>query len=233
MAPRIHMLTFLEGARAAVGAAVVIDVFRAFSLVPWALMRGARCVVPVRTEAEALDFRRRFPDVLLAGEREGKPLAGFDFGNSPTAIRGADLSGRVLIHRTSAGTQGLLAAIEAGAKPVLAGSFLTAGATVRYMNSLGVRDICLIAMGWNARDEALEDTLCADYLRARLSGEKPDFRAMRSRILDDPTGRRFFDPALPWFPEEDFDACIDLDLLDAAIIAVRDENYGIRLEAAQ
>jgi 2-phosphosulfolactate phosphatase len=139
----------------------------------------------------------------------------------------------VLIHRTSAGTQGLLAAIEAGAKPVLAGSFLTAGATVRYMNSLGVRDICLIAMGWNARDEALEDTLCADYLRARLSGEKPDFRAMRSRILDDPTGRRFFDPALPWFPEEDFDACIDLDLLDAAIIAVRDENYGIRLEAAQ
>ena len=71
----------------------MIDVFRAFSLVPWALERGASKVVPVRTEAEALALRERHPDILIAGERDGKPLPGFDFGNSPAAIRDADLSG--------------------------------------------------------------------------------------------------------------------------------------------
>ena len=232
MAARIRRLSFLPGAQAATGATVIIDVFRAFSLVPWALHRGARCVVPVRTEEEALSWRHRDCGVLLAGERDGKPLPQFDFGNSPSQIRSADLAGRVLVHRTSAGTQGLLAALDAGAAPVIAGSFLTAGATVRYLLSTGAREISLVAMGWNARDEALEDVLCAEYLEARLRGETPDFSAMRSLIRKDATGMRFFDSALPWFPEADFDACIELDRFDSAIVAIPDETFGIRLEAA-
>ncbi|MGD8424107.1 MAG: 2-phosphosulfolactate phosphatase [Gammaproteobacteria bacterium] len=232
MVPRIRMLSFLEGAEAATGACVVIDVFRAFSLVPWALMGGARMVVPVRTEAEALAWKRRDPTVLLAGERDGKPLPGFDFGNSPSEIRRADLAGRVLIHRTSAGTQGLLAALEAGAFPVLAGSFLTAGATIRYLKSLELSELSIVAMGWNARDEALEDVLCAEFLKARLLGEHPDFGALRSEIREHPTGQRFFDPRLPWFPEEDFEHCMELDRYDSAIVATVDDAYGIRLQAA-
>lgn len=230
MALRVRMLSYLQGAMVATGPTVIIDVFRAFSLVPWAIARGASRVVPVRTEKEARAWRERDPTVLLAGERDGKPLPGFDFGNSPSAVRSADLAGRVLIHRTSAGTQGLLAALEAGASPVLAGSFLTAGATIRYLQSIQAQEISLVAMGWNARDEALEDVLCADYLRAGLQGERQDFGPIRSRILEDPTGRRFFDPQMPWFPEEDFDACIDLDRFDTAIVAVSDETWGIRLE---
>lgn len=230
MALRVRMLSYLQGAMVATGPTVIIDVFRAFSLVPWAIARGASRVVPVRTEEEARAWRERDPKVLLAGERDGKPLPGFDFGNSPSAVRSADLAGRVLVHRTSAGTQGLLAALEAGASPVMAGSFLTAGATIRYLQSMQATEISLVAMGWNACDEALEDVLCADYLRAGLRGEWQDFGQIRSRILEDPTGRRFFDPGMPWFPGEDFDACIDLDRFDTAIVAVPDETWGIRLE---
>ena len=118
--------------------------------------------------------------------------------------------------------------IQRGMRP---GSFLTAGATVRYLLSTGAREISLVAMGWNARDEALEDVLCAEYLEARLRGENPDFSAMRSLIRKDATGMRFFDSALPWFPEADFDACIELDRFDSAIVAIPDETFGIRLEA--
>lgn len=232
MPPVIHRLSFLDGARSATGAAVVIDVFRAFSLVPLALLQGARRVVPVRTEEEARAWRDRSPDILIAGERDGKPLPGFDFGNSPSAILEADLSGRVLVHRTSAGTQGLLAAIEAGAAPVLAASFLNAAATARHLQKIGASEISLVAMGWNASEEALEDTLCADYLRALLLGREPDFRRIRQMIREDPTGRRFFDPDLPWFPEPDFAACMDLDRFDMAIVAVPDSVYGVRLERA-
>lgn len=230
MKQNIRMLSFLEGARAATGAAVVIDVFRAFSLVPWAMMSGAATIVPVRTAAEALAWRERNPEVLLAGERDGKPLPGFDYGNSPSAIRDTNLEGRILIHRTSAGTQGLLAAFEAGASPVIAGSFLNASATVRYLRASGSDSISLVAMGWNGEEAALEDTLCADYLRALLRGEAADFQAMRRQIREDASGRRFFDPALPWFPEADFDACIAVDRFDSAITAVRDDVWGVRLQ---
>lgn len=231
MKPQVQILQFLDGAAKATGATVVIDVFRAFSLVPWALMRGALRVVPVRTEQEALRWRERDSRVVLAGERDGKRLPDFEYGNSPSALRDADLSGRVLVHRTSAGTQGLLAAVDAGASPVLAGSFLNAAAIVRHLQWLGADQISLVALGWNASEPALEDLLCAEYLRATLFGKAPDFSVLRERIRNDPSGQRFFDPELPWFPAADFDACMDLDRFDMAVVAAEDETFGMRLEA--
>lgn len=226
------MLSLLAGARAAIGATVIIDVFRGFSLAPWALARGAEAVVPVRTEDEALALRDRHPGSLIAGGRDGRPVSGFDFSNSPAAIRRTSLTGRILIHRTGAGTQGLIAAVKVGAHPVLAGSFLNAAATAKWLLDYGARDISLVAMGWNGREEALEDSLCAVYMRELLLGRSPDFAPVKERIREDATGRRFFDPALPWFPEADFDACMDIDRFDSAIVAVPDTVYGFRLQYA-
>ena len=94
MSVEIRVLEGLDGARAARGTAVIIDVFRAFSLVPWALARGAPFVVPVMTAERAFAIRAEQPGCLIAGERDGRQIDGFDFGNSPTAIREADLVGR-------------------------------------------------------------------------------------------------------------------------------------------
>jgi 2-phosphosulfolactate phosphatase len=226
---RTEILEGLDGARAARGVAVIIDVFRAFSLVPWALARGAEYIVPVGTPEEALALREQIPGCRLAGERDGRPLPGFDYGNSPDEISRADLAGRVLVHRTSAGVQGLLAARAADS--VLAASFLTAGATVEWVRRRDAELVSLVAMGWNGREPALEDQACAEYLAAALAGAAPDFEPLRAAIRDDPTGRRFFDPKLPWFPEADFDACIALDRFDFAVAARPDDRYGLRLEA--
>jgi 2-phosphosulfolactate phosphatase len=208
---------------------VIIDVFRAFSLAPWALARGAPYIVPVGTPEEALALRPRIPGCRLAGERDGRPLPGFDYGNSPDEISRADLAGRVLVHRTSAGVQGLLAA--RGADTVLAASFLTAGATVKWIRQRDPATVSLVAMGWNGCEPALEDRACAEYLAAALAGKAIDFGPLRAAIRDDPTGRRFFDPKLPWFPEADFEACIALDRFDFAVVARPDDRYGRRLEA--
>jgi 2-phosphosulfolactate phosphatase len=230
VSPTVRILEGLEGARAATGAAVIIDVFRAFSLAPWALARGAPYIVPVGTAEDALALRERLPGCVLAGERDGRPLAGFDYGNSPDAISRVDFAGRVLVHRTSAGVQGLLAARDA--EVVVAASFLTAGATVAWLRQQSVDEITLVAMGWNGIEPALEDQACAEYLAGALARVPPDFPAMRAAIRADATGQRFFDPELPWFPEADFDACVDLDRFDFAVVARPDARFGLRLEAA-
>lgn len=229
--PEVSIVQGIAGARAARGAVVVIDVCRAFSVVPWALGRGARCVVPVATPAEALALRPLLPGCVLAGEVDGRPLAGFDHGNSPVEIAGAELDGRVLVHRTSAGVQGLLAVTRA--EVILAASFLTAGATAAWLRRRAPARITLVAMGWNGVEPALEDTACADYLAAALAGAPPPFAPIREAIRRDPTGQRFFDPALPWFSAADFDACMALDRFDFAVRAERDPRFGLRLVAAR
>mmetsp|Transcript_48806 Transcript_48806/g.147060 ORF Transcript_48806/g.147060 Transcript_48806/m.147060 type:complete len:259 (-) Transcript_48806:698-1474(-) len=253
----IHMRPFLSGAQQVVPSApaIVIDVFRAFSLVPYALSGGAvgkpaRTVVPVRTEAEALAWRERAGEhaTVLAGEAGGKRLPGFDLGNSPASIaEGGDSvgvfggdgeGGKIMVHRTSAGTQGLLAAVEAGAHPVLTGSFVNAGATARYLRDVVQPDeISIVAMGYEGTELALEDTLCAEYLKSLLlakEGEElsgPTFNQIREEIRRDATGLRFFDPELPQYPEPDFDACITLDIFDFAVKVDRDETFGICLKS--
>src|SRR5690606_34278459 len=90
---RIEVLDFVAGARAARGVAVIIDVFRAFSVACYAAAGGAARIIPVADAGEALALRRAHPDWLAAGERHARRLPGFDFGNSPTEITQADLRG--------------------------------------------------------------------------------------------------------------------------------------------
>ncbi len=204
-APRVQITHLLEGAQRAVGLAVIIDVFRAFTLAPCAFARGARSILPVATQEEALAMRRADPTLLLAGERNGRPLPGFDFSNSPAAILRADLTGRTLVLRTSAGVQGLLAAERAD--EVITGSFVNAAAIVEHVRRRRPEQVSLVCMGWNAAERTADDEACADYLAAGLGGAFPDFAPIRSRLRADPCGEKFFDPARPWFPAEDFEVC--------------------------
>lgn len=228
MVLRLQTLHLLDGAKRAGGTAVIIDVFRAFTLAPCAFARGASRIYPVATEQEALALKAADPTLLLAGEREGRPLAGFDFSNSPAAILRADLAGRSLVLRTSAGVQGLLAA--KGATEVLTGSFVNADAIVAYLSLRSPPYVSLVAMGWNASERAEEDDACAAYLAAGLRGKTPPFEPIRAALRADPSGAKFFDPAKPWFPEEDFEACMQASVCPFVLRLVRDLGGRPRLE---
>jgi hypothetical protein len=93
---------------------VVFDVLRATSTMVAALDNGAAAIVPVADIAEALDLRRREPDVLLAGERNGLRIQGdltggieFDLGNSPREFTRARVEGRTIVMTTTNGTRAL------------------------------------------------------------------------------------------------------------------------------
>lgn len=206
---QIEVMDFVAGARRARGVAVVIDVFRAFSVACYAYARGAKRVIPVAEIDAALSIKRGHPEYLTIGERGGKKVDGFDFNNSPTEISEADVRGRTIVHTTSAGTQGLTNASQADI--VLTGSLVNAAAICAYIEALKPEHVSIVRMGKEAKERSAEDDLCAELLRGRLSGEGFDASTVRDRLRDAPAAKKFFDPAATWAPEGDFDLCTDVD----------------------
>jgi 2-phosphosulfolactate phosphatase len=206
---QIDVVDFVAGAQQARGVAVVIDVFRAFSVACFAYARGAKRILPVAEVETALELRRAHPEYLAIGERGGKMVEGFDFGNSPTDISRADVRGRTLVQTTSAGTKGLTNASQADV--VLTGALVNASAICAYIESLAPERVTIVRMGLAARERCMEDDLCAELLRARLSGEAFDVTRVRDELRAAPAAQKFFDPQATWAPEGDFDLCTDVD----------------------
>jgi 2-phosphosulfolactate phosphatase len=215
----------LDGARPA-GAVVVIDVLRAFTFEAWAFERGVSRVLAVDDPDRALQVAHSFtPPALAAGERGGQPLEGFDLGNSPTALAGLDVVGRTLVHRTSAGTQGL--ARTAGSELVLAASFVTAGATARFLQRAGVDDITFVVTGDSLGRDGDEDLACAELIAARLLGEDPDPAPYLRRVPDSDAGRLFAPGGPDWAPPEDLALACEVDRFDFALVAEPAEGSGV------
>jgi 2-phosphosulfolactate phosphatase len=149
------------------GITVVIDVIRAFTVAAYAFAGGAERLLLVRTPEQAFALRERVPGALLAGEIGGRLIPGFDLNNSPSAIQSAEVRGKTIIQRTGAGTQGAVGAV--GASLLLVASLVNARATAVYAGRLarqGGEPITLFPSGHGL--EAIEDSLCADYLEALL-----------------------------------------------------------------
>lgn len=224
----IRRLSLLEGAGEASGVAVVIDVFRAFTTAAYAFAGGAERIYPVASVDEAFSIKAANPDWILMGEREGKKLEGFDYGNSPYEISKADLRGKTIIQTTSAGTQGIV--LASGAVEVLPGSFVIADAVANYIKDLDPVEVSLIAMGWGGRVKSVEDEACADYIEAKLLGREPCFEEMQIRIRSNPEGTKFFDPGQPHFVEEDYHYAMDLNRFNFCIKVLRGvQLYMIRV----
>jgi 2-phosphosulfolactate phosphatase len=218
----IQQKYFVAGAREARGVAIVIDVFRACSLVAHALAAGARRIVPVAGIDEAKALKAANPDWILVGERHARKLPGFECGNSPSDLLKFPLAGRTVIHTTHAGTQGLTAAAAApGVQVVLTGALANAGATVRHVLALAPDEVTIIAMGHEARERCVEDDLCAELLEARLRGLPFDLTVVEPRLRAAPAAAKFFDPAADWAPEADFALCATVDAVDFAVQLVR------------
>lgn len=211
----IRRLSLVSGARKAKGLTVIVDVFRAFTCAAYVLANGAERIFPVGGLEEAFRLKEKHPDWILMGERGGKKVEGFDYGNSPHEVGGIDFTGRTVVQTTSAGTRGIVNAEDA--EEILAGSFVVAEATSEYIRKVGPRLVSIVAMGWSGEERSLEDELFADYLEARLRCRRPDFQRMVEQIRDDPHGAKFFDPCQPQFVKEDFDAAMSLDRFDFAI----------------
>ena len=199
-------------------AVVVIDVLRAFTFEAWAFAHGAARMLAVDEPERALHLARTLlPGSLAAGERGGQPLEGFDLGNSPLALAGHDGAGRTIVHRTSAGTQGLARTLGSGL--VLAASFVTAGATARLLRERGVEDVTFVVTGDSLGRDGDEDLACAELIAARAAGDDPDPRPFLARVATSDAGRVFGPGGPEWAPPEDLALACEVDRFDFALLA--------------
>jgi len=134
----------------ATGAVVVVDVLRAFTTAAYAFAAGAHAILLVDSVAEALARKASDPSLLLMGEDHGRRPAGFDFSNSPVEVSRADLSGRTLVQRTSAGTRGVVAARLANR--LWCASLVCASATAAALCQSGLRAPTYVISGRFADD---------------------------------------------------------------------------------
>jgi len=144
---------------------VVIDIFRASSSIVYGLENGAIEIIPVKTLEECLSFGRE--NFLLAAERDGKVMPGFDFGNSPFSYTREMVEGKRIVLTTTNGTHAIDLAKDA--YKVLIGSFFNQKAICDKLIQLG-KDVILLCAGWKNKFN-IEDTLFAGAVVQELRGK--------------------------------------------------------------
>ena len=145
--------------------AVVLDILRATSSITTAFANDCYAVVPVTSVTAAWDYKQEQPQALLAGERQGQCIDGFDLGNSPFEYTRSNVTGQTIVMTTTNGTRALAAA--ASCRNVYIGSFLNAAQLCRQLAEEQT-DIVIVCAGTEGRF-SLEDALCAGLIADRLS----------------------------------------------------------------
>ena len=142
--------------------AVVIDIFRATSSMCYGLANGANAIIPVAEIEECLAYQGK--GYLLAAERNGEVVEGFDFGNSPFSYTSDKVAGKTIVLTTTNGTKAIQQC--SGAKAVVIGSFLNITALSNWLKKQD-HHILLVCAGWKNHFN-LEDTVFAGAVVSRI-----------------------------------------------------------------
>jgi len=156
----VHLLPELVSpGRLTGGVTVVIDVLRASTTIVQALAAGCCAVRPCAGIEEARKLADGMPagKVILAGERGGAKVPGFDRGNSPCEFAPTNCKGCTLVLTTSNGTKALLRASEA--ERVFVAGFVNFSAVCEQLRA-DPRPLHILCAGSDG-EPSLEDTLLA------------------------------------------------------------------------
>jgi len=155
---------------------VIIDIFRATSSISYGIDNGAEAIIPVAEVEECLAYQERCPHYLLAAERNGEVVTGFDFGNSPFSYTKEKVEGKTVVLTTTNGTHALH--LSRNAKKVVIGSFLNLSAINEWLQAQQ-DDVLLVCAGWK-NNFNLEDTIFAGAVADQLipAGFIPDDAAI-------------------------------------------------------
>ncbi|MGW4727360.1 2-phosphosulfolactate phosphatase [Streptomyces sp. NPDC004291] len=206
--------------------AVVVDVMRAFTVAAWAFGRGAERIVLAGSLEKALALKARHPDWVAL--KDGPPAPGFDAVNSPGLLRSADLGGRTVVQKTTAGTVGALAVKDASL--VLCAGFVVAEATARLLRARGCDRVTFVVTGEDGRAE--EDLACARYIAGRAAGAGTDAAGFLRRAGESRAAAELREGVREGAHPDDVALCLELDRFPFAMVAsVEDSLMTLRPHA--
>lgn len=135
---------------------VVIDAFRATSVIVEGLYNRGASFVPVESVDEARSAKEQNAEILIGGERDGVVIDGFDLDNSPLSYIPEKVAGKEIWITTTNGTRALKGAIAAS--QIYVGTFLNLFAVARQV--VGAKDVVFVCSG-SENQVSLEDSVCA------------------------------------------------------------------------
>jgi 2-phosphosulfolactate phosphatase len=214
------------------GPAVAVDVVRAFTTAAFALAAGASRIWLVDSVEGARALVAAHPSWLAMGEDRGLRPDGFALSNSPVLVGRADLEGRTVVHRTSAGTRGAVAAARAGADPLLCSSLVVASATAAMLPAGPTATYVITGrFADSPASTGAEDEAVARYLEAlRLGLEEPTRGDTVRAVLGSPDAASTLLLGGDNVHPDDIAACVDVDRFGFAMVA-RPGEHGLALHA--
>lgn len=201
--------------------AVVVDVMRAFTVAAWAFARGAEKIVLAGSLEEALDLKAGHPDRVAL--KDGPLVPGFDLVNSPGLLRSADLAGRTVVQKTTAGTVGALAVRDAAL--VLCAGFVVAGATAGLLRERGAERVTFVVTGEDGRAD--EDLACAQYIAGRADGDGADAGGFLRRAAASRAATELAQGVRQGVHPDDVALCLEADRFPFAMVAAQEDSLMV------
>lgn len=227
MARRIEYVNIAECGRVH-DTAVVIDVYRAFTTAAWAFHLGAGHIVLSDDVDEALELKASMPGALAL--KDAEPVQGFELTNSPVELQAfGDITNRVIVQKTTAGTVGAVAARHA--ERLYCASFVCAAATAAAIRRSDARDVYLVVTGEGGA--AGEDIACAEYIAALLedAAANPEPFLLRAGAANAATiMRRRVADGVPGIDAGDIAACLEANRF-GFVMRAREEGGLLVLRA--
>ncbi len=197
----------------------MVDALRASTTITLALNNFKR-VIPCFTLDEAINLKDKIGGII-AGERKGRQIEGFDIGNTPCGIKDLKTSQDTLILTTSNGTR----ILENMTSKVLVGSMVNAKAVAEKSIQLADDHIDVVMAGVKGEFaiedflasgeilyqicENLEDYELSEYAKTAILASR-DYDLLKEAFFDSRTSKRLIELGY----EKDIELCCMKNITD-------------------
>ena len=141
---------------------VVIDMFRATSVIITALNNKCKEVIPYLTIEETLEHAKKLnrESYILGGERRAVKIEGFDLSNSPLEYTQERVENKTVLMTTTNGTRTLTKSTTA--KKILIAAMINAKTVAKRLIEIN-DDVVIINAGTNG-NFSMDDYICGGYI---------------------------------------------------------------------
>lgn len=170
------------------GIHVLVDVYKSSAAITTALDHGAKFVLPFSSADESLEAKEKWKDkedIILAGEKMGVKMQGFDIDISPLDMTEENVKDKVVIYKSD--NLSRIISKSKDAEKVLIGGLTNSEAVANYIKSLEPKRVEIIACGTHNKkaisdflelscdtnnEMTMEDIIGAGAILHSLDGEK-------------------------------------------------------------